>query len=90
MNTHHGNILFAHSGGVTSVVNTVAATIYRLAKANHQKMYISPYGVDGMVQGAFIDSADIAEEEWDKIQITPSSAFGTSRKPFDNSPEALE
>ncbi|MCP8352522.1 diphosphate--fructose-6-phosphate 1-phosphotransferase [Candidatus Synchoanobacter obligatus] len=90
MNTHHGNILFAHSGGVTSVVNTVAATIYRLAKAHQRKMFISPYGVDGMTQHTFIDGDGIAEDEWAKIHITPSSAFGTSRKPFDNSPKALE
>ena len=84
------NILFAHSGGVTSVVNTVAASIYQCAKKDGRDMHIARYGINGLFDLDFLLASDIADQEWDKIIYTPGSSFGSSRRRLPKDEETLQ
>ena len=84
------NVLFTHSGGVTSVVNTVAHKLYELVQNGPNQLYLSSHGVNGLIQGKLTNASDIPPEEWQLIQHTPGSSFGSSRMRLPSSPEALE
>ena len=79
MPSTESNILFTHSGGVTSVVNTVASTLADLSKNASRKLYISRFGILGILDGDFIDAHAIPQSEWELIAQTPGSSFGSSR-----------
>lgn len=79
MPSTNSNILFTHSGGVTSVVNTVASTLADLTLASPKKLYIARFGINGVVSGDYIDAKSIPMSQWDLIQHTPGSSFGSSR-----------
>ncbi len=68
-----GNSLFMHSGGVTSVVNTVANT---LRAELGDRLFVCPYGVTGLSSSTCIRSHEI---NWDHIEHSPAMAFGSSR-----------
>ena len=79
MSSHLNNILFTHSGGVTSVVNTVAANIALLAKHDHKHLYVPRFGVDGILSGDYQRYDTLSESQWHQIAYTPGSSFGSSR-----------
>jgi 6-phosphofructokinase 1 len=79
MSIHHQNSLFTHSGGATAVVNSIAYEIYQNTLRHPGKLYISQYGIDGILQSNFIDTDNIVTPEWQRIQQSPGSCFGSSR-----------
>lgn len=89
MENKRKNILFIHSGGVTSVVNTVASVIYDCAKRDDRQMYIAKFGVDGIANLDFLLASSITDTEWSKISQTPGSSFGSSRKRFPTDEKTL-
>lgn len=82
--------LFIHSGGVTPVVNAVAHKIHELIAGRSDKLYVSPHGINGLLQGSLIDAQDIPAKEWSQIQFTPGSSFGSSRVRLPSDSKALE
>ena len=79
MNIKHPNVLFSHSGGVTSVVNTVASTLFTLTQQNNQALYISSQGILGLWGKAYLKGSQIDDAEWALINRSPASSFGSSR-----------
>ncbi|MDC3181288.1 diphosphate--fructose-6-phosphate 1-phosphotransferase [Gammaproteobacteria bacterium] len=71
------NSLFMHSGGVTSVVNTVVSTLHQ-ELGDH--LYICPFGVKGLFD-SFYRSCDF---EWATLAQSPAMAFGSSRERVPN------
>lgn len=86
MSTRHQNVLFSHSGGVTTVVNTIAHQINLNTQKHDQSLYIAKYGVHGILSSNYINSLNITKPHWENIHQTPSSCFGSSRArlPVDN------
>lgn len=84
MSSRHQNILFTHSGGVTSVVNSIAYQIYKRARQYDKEMFIARYGIDGILQANYINSQNITSDSWEKIAQSPSSCFGSSRTRLPN------
>ena len=84
------NVLFTHSGGVTSVVNTVAHKIYQLVQNSSNQLYFSAHGINGLTQGKLINASDVSPDAWQLIQHTPGSSFGSSRMRLPSNTEDLE
>ena len=76
------NIFFAHSGGVTAVVNTIAAAVIAEAK-NHpaqiDKVLAGKNGILGAINEELIDTSDMTSAELATLAQTPGSAFGSCR-----------
>ncbi|ABX32457.1 phosphofructokinase [Petrotoga mobilis SJ95] len=75
------NILYAQSGGVTSVINASAYGLISKALKDPQidKIYVGINGITGVLEGKLFD---LTKESFDKInnlKTTPASAFGTCR-----------
>lgn len=78
MSKHHQNIVFTHSGGVTTVVNQVAYTLHQRAHQDNRMLYIPKYGIHGILNNDYICASNLTTE-WPFIQHTPGSSFGSSR-----------
>lgn len=74
-----GNVLFLHSGGVTSVVNAIASQIYKNTKQDKRKLFISRYGIQGLLNNQYRQADDISWDDWRRIAFSPGSSFGSSR-----------
>lgn len=76
------NIFFAHSGGVTAVVNTIAAAVIEEAK-NHpaqiDKVIAGKNGILGAINEELIDTSGMTPSELATLAQTPGSAFGSCR-----------
>lgn len=84
------NILFTHSGGVTSVVNVVAEMLHRRVLQDNRQMFIARYGIDGLLNNELLLSDKLSKETWKKIGQSPGSCFGSSRKRIPENHEQLE
>ncbi len=76
------NLFFAHSGGVTSVLNTIAASLIHEAKQHPQKIgkvLLGQNGILGALSENMIDANTLDSEARRKLAQSPSSAFGTCR-----------
>ena len=71
------NILFAHSGGPTALINAIASTVY--SECNNQTLYIAKNGVDGIINRHIIEASSISDTSWQSIANSPASSFGSSR-----------
>ncbi len=77
-------IFYAHSGGVTSVINATLVGLIREAHRNHIEVFIGLNGIHGLISRNYISSKSLSEEDLDKIQNTPGGSFGSCRyKPKD-------
>ena len=76
-----GNIFFAHSGGVTSVVNTIAAAVIKKSKEINgiEKVLIGKNGILGLLNDELFDASLETDDEIAKLGNTPASAFGSCR-----------
>lgn len=76
------NIFFAHSGGVTAVVNTIAAAVITEAK-NHpeliNKVLVGRNGILGAINEELIDTSSMQTSELNILAQTPGSSFGSCR-----------
>ncbi len=79
----NNNLLIINSGGTTPVINS---TIYgsideSLRSKLFKNIFVSLYGVDGLINNKFLNIKNIKKKELHKLKFTPGSAFGISRNP---------
>ena len=72
-------LLYAQSGGPTSVINASACGVIRQAQKEGLKVYVALNGVDGIFKGNIVDVSAEDDKEIDKLCGTPASAFGSCR-----------
>lgn len=75
------NLLIAHGGGPTAVVNASLAGVIRSAQKekNIGKIMAARYGVEGLLGEDFIDLTDLDRDNIKRLKTTPASAIGTCR-----------
>lgn len=75
------NILYAQSGGVTSVINASAYGLINSARSNNSigKIYVGINGISGILEGKLFDLTEESEEKINALKYTPASAFGSCR-----------
>ena len=77
-----GNLLYAQSGGVTSVINASAAAVIETAREHPQainKVYAAKDGILGILAEQLIDTSQESPESIQALRHTPSGAFGSCR-----------
>ncbi len=78
------NILIAHGGAPTAVINaSLYGAIKEIKESNFQgKIFAARLGSKGLYNEDFIDLTDFGEETLEKLKNTPGSAIGSSRFPL--------
>ncbi len=80
--TKPGNLLYAQSGGVTSVINASAAGVIETARefpAQIAKVYAAKDGILGVLNEQLIDTSCESTQSISALAHTPSGAFGSCR-----------
>ncbi len=72
-------IFYAHSGGVTSVINATLVGLVRKANQNNIEVLIGINGIHGLMKGEYVSSLALSNEDLDKILNTPGGSFGSCR-----------
>ncbi|WP_422444693.1 6-phosphofructokinase [Thermoanaerobacterium sp. DL9XJH110] len=73
------NVLFAQSGGPTSVINASCYGIIKEAKKYGRRIYAARFGVEGILKDNLIEVGDISDSSLETLRFSPSSAFGSCR-----------
>ena len=76
------NILYAQSGGVTSVINASACGVIETARARRKhigKVYAARNGIIGALREELIDTSKESARVIASLRHTPSGAFGSCR-----------
>lgn len=76
-----GTLVFAQSGGPTSVINASACGVFQEAFKHDciTDIFAARYGIDGVLNEDFIDINKIDSEDIELLRYTPASAFGSCR-----------
>ena len=76
------NILVAHGGGPTAVINRSLQGVVEAARASGQvdKIYAARFGAEGILAGDLIDLTDVPASAISKLEHTPASAIGSCRR----------
>lgn len=76
------NILVAHGGGPTAVINCSLQGVVEAARASGQagKIYAARYGAEGILAGDLIDLTGVPAETISRLRHTPASAIGSCRR----------
>ena len=76
------NILVAHGGGPTAVINSSLQGVVEAARASGQvgKIYAARFGAEGILKGDLIDLTDVPAGTIAKLSHTPASAIGSCRR----------
>lgn len=76
------NILVAHGGGPTAVINTSLQGVVEAARESGKvdKIYAARFGAEGLLKGDFIDLTDVPAEKIKLLSYTPASAIGSCRR----------
>ena len=76
-----GAMIFAQSGGPTSVINASAAGVFTeaLNQKNVTAVYGAAHGIKGILTEQFYDMAQEDPKELELLKYTPSSALGSVR-----------
>ena len=76
------NILIAHGGGPTAVINCSLQGAVEAARASGQvdKVYAARFGAEGILAGDLIDLTDVPAETVSRLRDTPASAIGSCRR----------
>ena len=76
------NILVAHGGGPTAVINCSLQGVVEAARASGKvdKIYAAQFGAEGILKGDLIDLTDVSAETITKLGHTPASAIGSCRR----------
>lgn len=84
-----GALLFAQSGGPTSVINASAAGVFTEALGTDciTAVYGARYGVKGILEGEIYDIGREDPAEIERLKYTPSSALGSVRYKLKNPEE---
>ena len=77
-----GNMLIAHGGGPTPVINSSLRGAVEEAKKNAviKNIYGARFGVEGILQDDLLDLSRVPNEVLAKLDNTPASAIGSCRK----------
>jgi len=75
------NILYAQSGGVTSVINATACGVIKTARAStkFKKVFAAKNGILGVLNEEIIDTSRESSKVIDNLIHTPGGAFGSCR-----------
>lgn len=78
------NVLIAHGGGPTAVINaSLYGALIELKNQNFKgKIYAPRFGSEGLVNEDFIELQDLSEKELEVLKNTPGSSIGSSRFPL--------
>ena len=76
------NILVAHGGGPTPVINSSLQGVVEAARASGKvdKIYAARFGAEGILKGDLIDLTDVPAETIALLSQTPNSAIGSCRR----------
>lgn len=74
-----GRLLYAQSGGVTSVINATAAGVIETARAKGVSVYAARNGILGALREDLIDTARESKSTIGALRHTPGGAFGSCR-----------
>ena len=76
------NILIAHGGGPTAVINCSLQGAVEAARKSGQagKIYAARFGAEGILKGDLIDLTDVPASTIAKLRDTPASAIGSCRR----------
>ena len=79
-----GNMLIAHGGGPTAVINASLYGAIEEAKKDDriQEIYGALGGSEGILKEDFVDFNKVSQEDLELLLTTPASAIGTSRFPL--------
>ena len=80
------SVCFAHSGGVTTMLNATAASFIRACQQNPavDRIYVCQNGIVGLIQDKLFDVTAFSQDTLDTLAHTPSSVFGSCRKKLQN------
>ncbi len=73
------NIIYAHSGGVTSILNTTASSVISNARKHGIHTLIAQHGIIGLLHNNVYQSANLSDNDLQRLSNTPSSVFGSCR-----------
>ena len=76
------NILVAHGGGPTAVINTSLQGVVEAARESGKvdKIYAARFGAEGILKGDLMDLTDVPASTIRKLSHTPASAIGSCRR----------
>jgi 6-phosphofructokinase len=74
-----GKLLYAQSGGVTSVINATAAAVIETARANGVPVLAGRNGIIGILREELIDTRKESAAAIAALRHTPGGAFGSCR-----------
>ena len=74
-----GNLLYAQSGGVTSVINATAAGVIEAARARGMRVLAARNGILGALREDLIDTSKESRSAITALRHTPGGAFGSCR-----------
>lgn len=77
-----GNMLIAHGGGPTPVINSslLGAVIEAKKYTSIKNIYGARFGVEGILKDKLIDFGSISNTTLAKLSVTPASALGSCRR----------
>ena len=75
------NVLYAQSGGVTSVINATAAGVLEAGRKSKRigKIFAAKNGILGALKEEIIDTSFESDKEISRLKHTPGGAFGSCR-----------
>jgi 6-phosphofructokinase len=89
-----GNLLIAHGGGPTPVINASLRGVIEAARRHPEilNIYGARYGVAGLLNEELIDLGQESQQKVDGLSYTPASALGSCRKKLkeEDYPHVLE
>lgn len=76
------NILVAHGGGPTAVINTSLQGVVEAARESGRvdKIYAARFGAEGILKGDLIDLTEVPASTISLLSVTPASAIGSCRR----------
>ena len=76
------NILVAHGGGPTAVINCSLQGVVEAARSSGKvgRIYAARFGAEGILAGDLIDLTDVPAETISRLGHTPASAIGSCRR----------
>lgn len=74
-----GNLLYAQSGGVTSVINATAAGVIEAARGRGMRVLAARNGILGALREELIDTSKESLSAIAALRHTPGGAFGSCR-----------
>tara|TARA_Y100000590_G_scaffold122407_7_gene140125 strand:+ start:1630 stop:2895 length:1266 start_codon:yes stop_codon:yes gene_type:complete len=85
------NVLYAQSGGVTSVINATAAGVIEAGRKSKEigKIYAAKNGILGALREEIIDTSVESAKEISKLKYTPGGVFGSCRYKLKDPKESI-